>query len=111
TCTAADDFEDGSASLWVKESLGWGVTPFAKTGTWAFTDSPVGTYHGCPTGASGCKNNAIAVFAVPANVHAAGYATLEFDHICITEHCEPEACDRGLVEVSDDGGGSWTTLA
>ncbi len=110
-CVAADGFEDGSASLWIKETNGWGVTPFAKTGTWAFTDSPAGVYRGCPTGASGCKNNAIAVFGVPADVILAGYATLEFDHICITEHCTPEPCDRGLVEVSDDDGGSWSTLA
>ncbi|MEP7028619.1 MAG: lamin tail domain-containing protein, partial [Candidatus Eisenbacteria bacterium] len=110
-CVASDGFEDGNAALWIKEANGWGVTPFAKTGTWAFTDSPVGTYHGCPTGASGCKNNAIAVFGVPADVVIPGYATLEFDQICITEHCEPEACDRGLVEISDDDGGSWTTIA
>ncbi len=111
SCAAADGFEDGSASLWLKESLGWGVTPFAKTGSWAFTDSPVGVYKGCPAGASGCKNNAIATFGVPSDIYLPVGATLEWDQICITEHCSPEACDRCLVEISDDGGASWITLA
>jgi hypothetical protein len=110
-CLAADDFESGNANLWIKDGSTWGVTPFAQSGTWAFTDSPAGTYRGCPTGASGCKNNAIAIFAVPADVVLPGYSTLEFDQICITEHCSPAPCDRGLVEISSDGGNSWTILA
>jgi hypothetical protein len=110
-CSATDGFEDGTAALWVKDMLGWGVTPVANTGNWAFTDSPAGLYKGCPTGASGCKNEAIATFGVPSDVRIPVGATLEWDQICITEHCEPEACDRCLVEVSDDGGGNWATLA
>jgi hypothetical protein len=111
TCETNDGFEDGSASLWLKESLGWGVTPLAKTGSWAFTDSPVGLYKGCPTGASGCKNNAIAVFAVPTDIYMPFGPKLEWDQICITEHCSPEACDRCLVEISADGGATWDVLA
>jgi len=111
TCAASDGFEDGTASLWIKETLGWGLTAFAKTGSWAFTDSPVGLYKGCPTGASGCNEEAIATFGVPSDIYLPAGATLQFDQICITEHCEPAPCDRGLVEVSSDNGASWSTLA
>jgi hypothetical protein len=111
SCEASDGFEDGTASLWIKDTLGWGVTPLAKSGSWAFTDSPVGTYKGCPTGASGCHQNAIATFAVPADIYLPNGATLEWDQIVITEACSPEPCDRALVEVSADGGDTWDTLA
>ncbi len=106
-CASGDTFEDGSSDLWITGGSDWGVTPLAHNGTWGFTDSPVGLYRGCPTGASGCKQNAIATFAVPADVRLPGYATLEFDHICITE----ATYDFGIVELSTDGGASWTALA
>ena len=108
-CASGDTFEDGSAELWITEGSTWGVTPFAKSGTWGFTDSPVGTYRGCTTGTvtEACKENAIAVFAVPADVILPNYATLEFDHICITE----ATFDFGYVEITKDGGATWTTLA
>jgi hypothetical protein len=110
-CAAGDDFESGDAELWVTEGSSWGVTPLAASGTWAFTDSPAGTYSGCPLGESGCNHEAIAVLGQPADPQVPGYATLEFDQICITEHCAPEPCDRGIVEASDDGGATWTALA
>jgi hypothetical protein len=108
-CASGDTFEDGSAELWITEGSTWGVTPFAKSGTWGFTDSPVGLYRGCTTGTvtEACKENAIAVFSVPADVILPGYAVLEFDHICITE----ATFDFGLVEITKDGGATWTTLA
>ena len=108
-CAASDTFEDGSAELWITEGSTWGVTPMAKSGTWGFTDSPAGLYRGCITGTVGeaCKENAIAVFSVPADVVLPGYSTLEFDHICITE----ATFDFGHVEITRDGGATWTTLA
>lgn len=108
-CSAEDTFEDGSADLWITEGSTWGVTPFAKSGTWGFTDSPAGLYRGCTTGTvtEACKENAIAIFSVPADVVLPGYSTLEFDHICITE----ATYDFGFVEISTDRGASWTTLA
>jgi hypothetical protein len=110
-CQPADDFESGEAERWITDGSSWGVTPLAESGSWAFTDSPLGLYSGCPTGESGCKNQAIAIFGEPADVPPSSSATLEFEHICITEHCAPEPCDRGIVEVSGDGGASWTALA
>jgi hypothetical protein len=108
-CSAGDTFEDGSAELWITEGSTWGVTPFAKSGSWGFTDSPAGLYRGCTTGTvtEPCTVNAIAVFAVPADVILPGHASLEFDHICITE----ATFDFGYVELSTDRGASWTTLA
>lgn len=108
-CASEDTFEDGTAELWITEGSTWGVTPFARSGTWGFTDSPVGLYQGCTTGTVGeaCKVNAIAVFSVPADVVLPGYASLEFDHICITE----ATFDFGFVEITKDGGATWTTLA
>jgi hypothetical protein len=109
SCGADDDFEDGAAAQWIKEDSNWGVSPLAHGGTWSFTDSPAGTYQGCITGVVGgaCTENAIATFGVPADVLVAGYANLEFEHICITE----ATFDFGYVELSTNGGSSWTTLA
>jgi len=105
TCHAEDDFESGAAAEWVTDGSTWGVTPIAAGGHFAFTDSPAGTYMGCPTGASGCKHNAIAMFGVPTILPSG--SRLEFDQICCTE----DNFDFGIVEISTDKGGSWTELA
>ncbi|NNF06162.1 MAG: hypothetical protein HKN21_05325, partial [Candidatus Eisenbacteria bacterium] len=104
-CTAADDFETG-AEFWFTNS-NWGLTPFAESGSFAWTDSPAGLYQGCPEGSleGGCKENAIANYAVPVILPLG--SVLEFDHICITE----DDFDYGIIEVSTDNGGSWSELA
>lgn len=109
-CYSADDFESGTAGLWIHEesapASSWDVTPFAQTGAWAFTDSPLGVpYRGCPAGESGCTVNAIAEFGVPAILQPG--ATLEWDHICITE----AEYDYGIVEITDDDGITWVEIA
>jgi hypothetical protein len=109
TCTAQDDFESGNADNWVSDPNTWGITPFAQDGLWAFTDSPVGTYDGCPTSTTSCAVNRSAVFRVPAFLPPG--SRLTFDQICITEHCEPTPCDICVVEVSIDEGTSWAELA
>jgi hypothetical protein len=104
TCFAADDFESGSAAQWITAGSSWDVFPGnAASGTFSFTDSPAGTYSGCPTG-SACTVNAIATFGVPFDLPAG--STLEFDHICITE----DDFDFGILEVSTNDGGSWIEL-
>ncbi len=107
TCYAGDDFESGDAGFWVRRESApgssWGVTPFAASGTFGFTDSPAGTYRGCPV--SGCPLNAVAEFAVPTRLR--GLSTLQWDQICITE----AGYDYCIVEISTDGGGTWTELA
>jgi hypothetical protein len=105
TCHAEDDFESGAAAYWVTDGSTWGTTPIAAGGTFGFTDSPAGTYLGCPTGASGCHREAIAMFGVPALLPSG--SSLEFDQICCTE----DNFDFGIVEVSGDDGGTWTELA
>jgi hypothetical protein len=79
------------------------VTPFAEAGTFGFADSPAGLYRGCPI--DGCPMNAVAEFAVPSLLRA--HSRLEWDQICITE----ATYDFCIVEISDDGGASWTELA
>ena len=105
TCHAEDDFESGNTALWITDGSSWGVTPVSASGTWAFTDSPAGTYMGCTGGASGCKVNAIAMFGVPAGLPA--NAHLDFDQICETE----QGFDFCIVEISADKGASWSELA
>lgn len=109
TCYATDGFESGGASLWIREESEpgsrWDVTPLAQSGVFGFTDSPAGTYRGCPAGTGGCAVNAIAQFAVPAKLRAG--STLEWDQICITE----ATFDYCIVELSANGGASWTELA
>jgi flagellar hook capping protein FlgD len=105
TCHAEDDFESGAAAMWMTDGSSWGTTPIAAGGTWGFTDSPAGTYSGCPGGTSGCKVNAIAVFGVPVRLPAG--SSLEYDQICATE----VGFDYCIVEVSADKGASWTELA
>ena len=108
-CYAEDDFEQGSAANWIRDGSTWDVTPFAQAGLFGFTDSPTGTYRGCPPEVSTCPTNAIATFGLP-SVLVPG-AVLRWDQICITEHCTPTPCDVCIVEVSGDGGGSWTEIA
>ncbi len=108
-CHAEDDFESGSAADWIRDGGSWDVTPFAHSGAFGFTDSPAGTYQGCPPEVSECPHNAVAMFAVP-SVPVSG-ATLRWDQICVTEHCEPTPCDVCIVEVSGDGGTTWTEIA
>ncbi len=108
-CTASDDFEAGNADQWITDGSSWGVTPFAEAGVFGFTDSPAGTYQGCPTGSGGCTNNAIAVFRVPAFLPPG--SVLTWDQICITEHCDGTPCDICVVEISTNEGGTWTELA
>lgn len=108
-CYATDDFEAGNANLWIREESEpgsrWDVTPLAQGGTWGFSDSPPGVpYRGCPAGETGCKVNAIAVLSVPA--HLPANSLLEWDQICITE----ATFDFCIVEISTDGGTSWTEL-
>jgi hypothetical protein len=109
TCTAQDDFESGNANNWESDPNTWGVTPFAKDGTWAFTDSPIGVYDSCPASTTGCTLNRSAIFRVPAFLPPGSHLT--FDQICITEHCEGTPCDICVVEISTDEGTSWTELA
>jgi lamin tail-like protein/flagellar hook capping protein FlgD/immune inhibitor InhA-like protein len=104
TCHAEDDFESGAAVHWATVGGSWGVTPISASGTYGFTDSPGGTYMGCPTGASGCKNNAIAMFGVPAKLPPS--STMEWDQICDTE----DDFDFCIVEISANKG-PWTELA
>lgn len=105
TCHAEDDFESGNTAYWITDGSSWGVTPIAKTGTWGFTDSPAGTYTGCPTGASGCHVEAIATFGIPAKLPPG--SRLEYDQICDTE----AGFDACIVEASVDQGTSWTEVA
>jgi hypothetical protein len=105
TCHAEDDFESASFPNWSTQGGTWGATPIAASGNWAFTDSPAGLYTGCPTGATGCTANAIAMFGVPVRLPAG--STLEFDQICATE----DDFDYCIVEVSADHGATWTELA
>jgi len=104
-CHAEDDFESGAAAHWVTDGGSWGTTPISASGTYGFTDSPVGLYMGCPTGASGCKRESIAMFGVPALLPPS--STLELDQICATE----DDFDYCIIEVSTNKGGSWTELA
>jgi len=104
TCHAEDDFESGNTAYWVTDGTTWGVTPIAASGTWAFTDSPAGTYQGCTTGTAGCKAEAIATFGVPVRLPAG--SSLDYDQICATE----AGFDFCIVEVSADHGGSWTEI-
>ena len=104
TCHAEDDFESGAAAYWVTDGSSWGVTPIASSGTFGFTDSPAGTYQGCPGGASGCSVNATAMFGVPARLPPG--SRLEYDQICDTE----QGFDYCIVEVSTDKGGSWSEI-
>jgi len=109
SCFAGDDFESGNANQWAREesqpASRWDVTPLAQSGTFGFTDSPAGLYRGCPSGAAGCKVNAIAEFGLPAILTAG--AKLEWDQICITE----AGFDYCIVEISSDDGASWSELA
>jgi len=104
-CHAEDDFESGAAAHWVTDGGSWGTTPISASGTYGFTDSPVGLYMGCPTGASGCKRESIAMFGVPALLPPS--STLELDQVCATE----DDFDYCIIEVSTNKGGSWTELA
>ncbi len=109
-CHAEDDFESGSAAQWIREGSTWDVTPFAQSGTFGFTDSPAGTYQGCPDPlVRPCPVNANAVFGIPSNLTTGLF--LRWDQICITEHCEGTPCDVCIVEVSTNDGGSWTEVA
>jgi hypothetical protein len=108
-CHAADDFEQGNAANWIRDGSTWDVTPFAQSGLFGFTDSPAGTYRGCPPEVSTCPTDAIALFGVP-SVLVPG-AMLRWDQICITEHCAPTPCDVCIVEVSGDAGDTWTEIA
>jgi hypothetical protein len=108
-CTASDDFEDGDAADWISEPNTWGVTPMAASGLFGYTDSPTGTSRGCGGVLEGCSLSTSAVFRVP--VILPPDSRLTFDHICITEHCEPTPCDVGIVEVSTDEGTTWTEIA
>ena len=109
SCYASDDFESGNALMWARPESQpgsrWDVTPFAEAGLFGFTDSPSGVYRGCPTGPSGCRENSIAEFGLPAKLRA--HSTLEWDQICITE----ATYDFCIVEISADDGATWTELA
>jgi hypothetical protein len=107
SCETTDDFEDGEADLWIREDSApgsrWDVVPFGATGSFGFSDSPVGvTYRG---GITADHVNAIAVLAVPTRLQSDCH--LQFQHICITE----DDYDYGIVEISSNDGQSWTELA
>lgn len=105
-CQAGDDFESGNAAQWITEGSHWDVMPgFAANGTFSFTDSPAGTYEGCHGVLEGCGLEAIATLGVPADLPAG--STLQFEQICITE----AGFDFCIVELSANGGQSWTELA
>ncbi len=106
SCQAGDDFESGSAALWITEGSSWDVFPGnAASGAFSFTDSPAGPYVGCHGVLESCFINWITTFSVP--VVLPPNATLEFDQICITE----ATFDFGIVEISKDDGQSWIELA
>ena len=109
-CYAADDFESGGAGLWLRTGTTWDITPMAASGSFGFTDSPAGTYQGCPDPlVRPCPVNAVALFSVPSRLTTG--TMLRWDQICITEHCEGTPCDVCIVEVSADDGATWTEVA
>lgn len=113
-CTATDGFETGNATRWTRQGT-WDVTnapvPGPSTGMWAFTDSPTGFYESCLMDGCGYISSS-AVFSEPIALQAGSGASIKFNHICITEHCEPPAavCDSGILELSIDGGTNWDEL-
>ncbi|HEX7879020.1 MAG TPA: lamin tail domain-containing protein [Candidatus Eisenbacteria bacterium] len=108
-CFVSEDFEEGAAPDWVSEANTWGVTPLAEGGVYGYTDSPVGTSRGCHGVLENCSMSTATVLRVPVILPPG--SRLLFDHICITEHCEPVPCDFGAVEISTDEGQNWTELA
>lgn len=105
-CQAGDDFESGNAAQWITDGTTWDVMPgLAASGSFSFTDSPIGLYGGCHGVLENCSMDFIATLGVPADLPAG--SKLDFDHICITE----AGFDYGIVELSADGGQSWTELA
>jgi hypothetical protein len=108
-CFVSEDFEEGAAPDWISEANTWGVTPLAQAGVYGYTDSPVGTSRGCLGVLENCTTSTATVLRVPVVLPPDSH--LRFDHICITEHCEPTPCDLGIVEISTDEGQNWTELA
>jgi hypothetical protein len=95
-CFSTEDLESGSGNLVTEGS--WSITgSIAAGGSYSLTDSPGGDY--------GNSLDVSAEVIRPAKL--LDLATLEFDHICITE----DDYDYGYVEISNDFGNHWTTLA
>jgi hypothetical protein len=95
----SDDMEAGTSN-WIADAP-WGLTTdYAHSTSHAWTDSPAGYY----------DNNMNVSLQTAAPIAIANSITtpvLGFWHIYNTE----SGYDYGYVEVSSDGGSSWTTLA
>jgi hypothetical protein len=93
-----EGFESGT-SAWVLQSP-WGTTTsMAASGTTSLTDSPAGNYVN--------SISIAATLATPISLAGVTTPTLTFSHRYSTESC----CDHGRVEISTNGGASWTQLA
>ncbi|MBI5676014.1 MAG: DUF4214 domain-containing protein [Nitrospirae bacterium] len=93
----SDNAENGLGN-WIAASP-WGVTTSSyHGGANSFTDSPAGNYSN-NINTSLTLNNAVTI--------SSAMPTLTFWHKYRTEIC----CDHAYVEISTNGGTSWTTLA
>jgi hypothetical protein len=96
TVLLADDAETGT-SKWTTGS-GWGTSADAHAGSASFTDSPVGKY------AVNADNALTLTDAV--SLTGCDHAVLRF----WTKWAIEPTWDFGLVEITTNGGGSWTAL-
>ena len=94
----SDDAEGGIDS-WTADSP-WGTTTSTYySSTTSFADSPSGNYSN--------NTNVSLTLSTPLNFTGLENPTFTFWHKYSTESC----CDRSYVEISTDGGSSWTELA
>ena len=95
--TVLSDDMEGGASGWTADSPWAQITSACHSGTTCWTDSPTGNYD---------NDLDISLTSTEFSLESLTGATLTFLHRYDME----EDCDYGYVEISTNGGASWTNL-
>jgi subtilisin-like proprotein convertase family protein len=103
------DFFESGASRW-QRSGDWGIVTIVPGGERAMTDSPLGPYKSAGDYGSGIVTYTTAITSQAFNLSACTSPTLTFRHDCILAKVGSSQ-DIARVEISTDGGTTWTELA